>query len=136
MTDAQIIAIHIILNDIKTEKEKQEFIKAVKKENKKAYDEYLKKKNELEKIQVKKYKINEKAIKDNIEEFKKITYYIPIALSIYHNLSTLTDEAKREYEYAQYIMREIHNPRKYIDFELFYWIDQHKEWENIITIQE
>ena len=99
MTNAPVIAIHIILNDIKDKDEKKEFIESVKKENPQAYKEYQKQKQKLETIKLYPYRINRERLRERLQELKDLKEYVPTRLGFTLGAYTeITDTIKEEYE--------------------------------------
>ena len=136
MTNAPVIAIHIILNDIKDQEEKKEFIESVKKENPQAYKEYRKQKQKLETIKLYPYRINRERLRERLQELKDLKEYVPTRLGFTLGAYTeITDTIKEEYEDSYTVTHTIHDPAKFLDYELFYWLTEHKDFEDLIEKQ-
>ena len=136
MTNAPVIAIHIILNDIKDKDEKKEFIESVKKENPQAYKEYQKQKQKLETIKLYPYRINRERLRERLQELKDLKEYVPTRLGFTLGAYTeITDTIREEYEDSYTVTHTIHDPIKFLDYEMFYWLTEHKDFEDLIEKQ-
>lgn len=133
MTNAPVIAIHIILNDIKDKDEQKEFLETVKKENPQAYKQYRKDKETLENLELYSYKVDLDKVKERLQELKDLKEYVPSRLGF--TLGTYDEPSKEiinEYEDSSYILHTIHDPNKFMDFEIIWWLKEHEEFDDLI----
>ncbi len=129
------IGVKSILDSLKTEKQKNEFLDKIKKDSPIIYESYESYLKQLD-YDINGIELDYDKLSENIGELNNVSYYVPIMLrdcmvkSYYDKL----DDDSRDLIVGSYNMfKFIPNKVQFMIEEMAYWLNEHSEWDAKLT---